>query len=83
MAPLPDDTYDSESIENPLTYTEFLRIPKFTTVNIGMVMTLNTNLFMLTGIIFGINYFPGCESHMTLLIGFNTFVYGIGMYVLS
>ena len=54
LVPLPDDTYDNENKENPLSYIEFLKIPKFLTTNLGLVMTLTANLFLLTGIVFGI-----------------------------
>ena len=54
LVPLPDDTFDTENKENPLSYIEFLKIPKFLTTNLGLVMTLTANLFLLTGIVFGI-----------------------------
>ena len=41
------------------------------------------NVFLLTGIIFGIKDYPGEEGKLTILLGLYSVVYGIGMYILS
>lgn len=83
MKPLPPDTSDEITTESNLGYLEFLKIPKFFATNVSMVFTLVGNLFLLTGIVYGINDFPGYEHHMVNLIGLNTAVYGVVMFILS
>jgi len=83
LKPLPADTNDEQTQPNNLSYIEFIKIPKFFATNLCMVATLTANLFLLTGIIYGINDFPGYENHVVYLIGVFSAVYGISMYILS
>jgi hypothetical protein len=80
---LPDDSNDDIPPENPLAYSLFWKNPKFFITNVSLMITLAGNLFLLTGIIFGIENYPGIEDQEVHLITFYTTVYGICMYVLS
>ena len=62
LKPLPPDTYDEDSKPNPLSYMDFIKIPSFFATNLAMVATLTGNLFLLTGIVYGIQDFPGYED---------------------
>jgi hypothetical protein len=80
---LPPDTNDEDTKPNPLSYMDFIKIPRFFATNLSMVATLTANMFLLTGIVYGIEDFPGYEDHMVKLIGVYTAVYGVLMYILS
>ena len=49
----------------------------------SQVITITGNVFLLTGIVFGIEDFPGNEDSLSYLMGLYSIVYGITMYFLS
>ena len=49
----------------------------------ALAFTVSGNLFLLTGIVFGIKEFPGYDDHIVYLIGIFTLVYGIFMFMLA
>jgi Na+/melibiose symporter-like transporter len=84
LKPVPEDNHDQiEEDKENLSYMEFLRNPKFLCVNLSQVITITGNVFLLTGIVFGIDYFPGHEGSLSYLMGLYSIVYGIAMYFLS
>ena len=46
-------------------------------------LTITGNVFLLTGIVFGITSYTSNEDHLSYLIGLYSIVYGISMFALS
>ena len=84
LRPVPDDDANTEQEEKEsLSYMEFLKHNKFLCTNFSQIITITGNVFLLTGIVFGIKEYPGHEGSLSYLMGLYSIVYGVSMYFLS